>query len=199
MRRFLPASILAGLALVAAACGSTSPKAGTPEGGGTSSQTTVALPPGFSVSNGRAAESPGVLDVAPATDLQVSQLHKVELPSNGVTTIAQAIVNKAVSTTVRPLLINTPSLVPGEKVTVAAGDLGSGARHDALFILQGPTKRYQRLVQVNFGVAVGVVTIPTDLSPGTWALGVMDLTKVSISGGQKPAGTVLLDLAVFTV
>ena len=91
------------------------------------------------------------------------------------------------------------ALNPGATVAVAAGDLPTSPSHDALFILQGPTSRAQRLVAVRHGVAVGVVTLPASLPRGTSILAAEDFSRLRVSGQARPTGIVLLDIAVFSV
>lgn len=110
--------------------------------------------------------------------------------------LARAIVNQPAKTIVRPLLIST-GLHAGENVTVIAGDLPPTPPHDAMFILEGPNSRAQRLVQVTHGIAAGIVTIPRSLRPGTWTLAVEDLSHLDLPGTGLPVGTAFLDLAVF--
>jgi len=124
-------------------------------------------------------------------------LHQGTFPRSSVPSLAQAIVNQPVSTLARPLLVSA-ALRPGENVIVAAGDLPLAPPHDAMFILQGPNSRAQRLVQVSRGVAAGVVTIPASLSPGTWVLAAEDLSQLRAIAARRPSGPVYLDLAVVT-
>jgi hypothetical protein len=157
------------------------------------------LPPGFSRAPGANAP-PGVasLDVAPAPHLDPRELHKGPLPVRETTQVTQAIVNRAVPTSVRPLLIDVPALRPGERVTIAAGDLGEGA-HAALILLDGPSGRFQRALAVKFGVATGVVTLPSRLTAGRYGLAVEDLSGLRFDRRHRPHGHVLLDLAIFDV
>jgi hypothetical protein len=134
----------------------------------------------------------------PPAKIVPTALRKAALPAGQAAAIAQAIVNQGLPTTVRPLLLDRISPRPGEQITVVAADLVASSAHDALFILQGPGGRSQRLVQVSSGVAAGLVTLPTHLEAGTWALAVQDISGVHLMNG-RPTGTVLLDLAVFTI
>jgi hypothetical protein len=135
---------------------------------------------------------------APPAKVVPTALHKASIPAGEATAITQAIVNQGLPTTVRPLLLDRTSPRPGEQITVVAADLAVSSAHDALFILQGPGGRSQRLVQISSGVAVGLVTLPSHLAAGTWALAVQDISGVHLING-RPTGKVLLDLAVFTI
>jgi len=66
---------------------------------------------------------------------------------------------------------------------VAAAQLGA-APHDVLFILQGPGGRWQRLVQAWQDVSVAVVTLPSRLAHGTWALAVEDDSGIVFAAGH---------------
>jgi hypothetical protein len=158
------------------------------------------LPPGFALSGGSTEPPRAKLDVEPVHGLNPTDFHPVALDSAQVSPEAQAIVNQAVPTSVRPLLITSGAeLRPGESVTVVAARLGAGPAHDALFILQGPNRRAEQLVQVSSGISAGRVHIPDDLGPGRWDLAVEDLSGIQANQGAKPSGTVLLDLAQFSV
>jgi len=156
------------------------------------------LPPGFSAPGNSAVPTTSVLRVAPVSHLNPAALHPGPFPAGQLKQITQAIVNQPGPALVRPLLVSVSALHAGQTLTVAAGDLGSGP-HDVLFILQGPGVRAQRLVQVSHGVSVGIVTLPSTLAPGTWALAAEDLAAVHAQGARRPTGTVLLDLTVFAL
>ena len=156
------------------------------------------LPSGFSAPGSTAFPSTSVLQVAPATDLNPAALHRGPFPVSQVKGVAQAIVNQAVPTLTRPLLVSVSAYHAGQTVTVAAGDLGS-APHDVLFILQGPGLRAQRLVHASNGASAGTVTLPATLAQGIWALAAEDLSGVHAQGTKRPTGTVLLDLTIFTI
>lgn len=136
--------------------------------------------------------------MTPATHLRPQTLHLGPFPRAQLPGLVQAVVNQPVHTVTRPLLIST-ALNPGATVAVAAGDLPTSPSHDALFILQGPTSRAQRLVAVRHGVAVGVVTLPASLPRGTSILAAEDFSRLRVSGQARPTGIVLLDIAVFSV
>ena len=156
------------------------------------------LPPGFSAPGSTAFPSTSVLQVAPAAHLNPTSLHPGPFPAGQINEIAQAIVNQPVRTLVRPLLVNVSAFHAGQTLTVAAGDLRA-VPHSVLFILQGPGGRAQRLVRVSHGVSVGMVTLPSPLAPGTWALAAEDLSGVHARGIKRPTGTILLDLTIFTL
>jgi hypothetical protein len=155
------------------------------------------LPPGFTLTGAAPPLPIAVLDVVSATALNPKALHKAELQRSEVVPITQAVVNQALPTIVRPLLISG-ALRPGATVTVVAVDL-TRTHHNALFILQGPGLRAQRVVQVTSGLAAGVVHLPYTLSHGNWALGAEDLSRIQVIPRHKPTGMVLLDLAIFSV
>lgn len=160
---------------------------------------TPSLPPGFSLAaTPGAVPTPSELAVAPVTSLDTAALRRGPFPRAQLQDITQAIVNEPEPTRVRPLLVSPASFRPGQTLTVAAGDLPDFP-HDVEFILQGPGLRAQRLVRVTDGIAVGAVTLPATLSPGTWALAAEDLSGVQATGTSPPTGTVLLDLTIFTI
>lgn len=82
---------------------------------------------------------------------------------------------------------------------VVAARLPSAPAHYALFVLEGPGYRGQRLVQAIDGVAAGIVTLPKTMKKGTWAIGVEDLSQVTAGPGDSVQGQVLLDLGIFRV
>jgi hypothetical protein len=109
------------------------------------------------------------------------------------------VVETPVRVTVHALLVSSTKLVPGSPVTVAAGDLATGRRHDALVVLVTSGVRYQRLVLVSHGVAVGVVTLPAHMRAGTWALAVEDLSRIRVGAKHRLTGRGLVDMALFKV
>jgi hypothetical protein len=124
------------------------------------------------------------------------------LPSTAVIdAVVSVVVNEPfVTTRIRPLLLYPSAAVgPGEWVDVVAGDMGTTKVHDAIFILQGPGSKYERLVHIQFGIAAGMVYIPAHLAPGLWALGAEDPSEVTVIRPNHFGGVVLFDLAVFTV
>jgi len=186
--------------LLLAACSSPHPGARQPDATpSTPPYLAHPLPPGFSApGSDNPPPAPLVLRVTPVTSLNPERLHPGSFPRNQIRQVTQAIIDQPVPTTVRPLLVSASSLHPGETLTVAAGDLPD-TPHDVLFILQGPSSRSQKLVQVIHGIAVGAVTLPASLAPGQWALAAEDLSDVHVPGKGRPQGTALLDLTIFTI
>lgn len=157
------------------------------------------LPPGFSFpATPGAVPTPSELTVTPVTRLNIGALRRGPFPRAQLHDTTQAIVNQPEPTRVRPLLVSSTGFHPGQTLTVAAGDLPAFP-HDVEFILQGPALRAQRLVRAIDGVAIGTVTLPRSLSPGTWALAAEDLSGVRATGKSRPTGTVLLDLTIFKI
>jgi hypothetical protein len=113
--------------------------------------------------------------------------------------LARAVVNQPVDTSTRPILTDVSQLRPGATITVVAPNLPSRPAHDALFILQGPGYRGERLVQVRSGVAAALIRLPTTVSTGTWVLASEDLSGLVISSQNQLSGDVVLDLGIFDV
>jgi hypothetical protein len=147
--------------------------------------------PGHAVGPGAAAQ----LTVAPAASLSASQVHLVPLPPRAALGRAvAAVINEPDPLLIRPLFLSSETVRPGGTVIVAATHLGiSPPHHDALFILQGPGGRYQRLVAVGGQVAAGVVTLPATLQAGSWIIAVEDLSQLGSEG------RVLVDIAELSV
>ena len=184
--------------LLFSACSGTHPRPAPTHGPPKKPHLAKTLPPGFSTPAPGARQTPTVLLVAPVTKVNPAALRRGPFPRNRVRDITQAIVNQPVPTRVRPLLVSAADFHAGQTLTVAAGDLPAFP-HDVQFTLQGPGLLAQRLVRVVNGVAVGAVTLPRPLGPGTWALGAEDLSGVRASRSKRPTGTALLDLTIFTV
>ena len=147
------------------------------------------MPPGFTRGPARAAT---VLAVARLPHIQLRDLHRAPLPRADLKAVTTALVDQPLETSVRALLVN-------RAIQVVAGDLSRVTSHDAIFILAGPAFRGQRLVQVESGIAAGTISLPAHMSPGTWAIGVEDLSAVTGGQGGAVSGQVLLDLGIFTV
>jgi hypothetical protein len=192
VRRRLALGLLAApVALILAGCGGDH-SVETPSAPPSSSS----LPPGFTRGPARA---PTVLAVARLPHIQLRDLHRAPLPRAHLKAVTTALVDQPLKTSVRALLVNRATLAPGHKIQVVAGDLSLVTSHDAIFILAGPAFRGQRLVQVESGIAAGTVSLPVHMSPGTWAIGVEDLSEVTGGQGGAVSGQVLLDLGIFTV
>ena len=191
-RRRLALSLLAApVALILAGCGGAH-SAETPSAPRASSS----VPPGFTRGPARAAT---VLAVARLPHIQLRYLHRAPLPRADLKAVTTALVDQPLETSVRALLVNRATLEPGRKIQVVAGDLSRVTSHDAIFILAGPAFRGQRLVQAESGIAAGTISLPAHMSPGTWAIGVEDLSAVTGGQGGAVSGQVLLDLGIFTV
>lgn len=158
------------------------------------------LPPGFTApgTNGSPSEV-RVLDVRPPSPLRPSELSRAPQPAPAVRASAVALVIQPVPIRVQPLLTSQSQLRAGANIVVAAGRLSSIARHSALFVLLGPGYRAQRLVAVRDGIAAGVVRLPASMAPGTWALGVEDLSELHVGSHHQVHGTVILDLGIFAL
>jgi hypothetical protein len=140
------------------------------------------LPPGFAAP-GRPVTpgAAGTLQVEPDPSLRAGGLHLARLPSRAAVAAALLeITDDSRPTLVRPLFLSGTSVAPSGSLTVAATQLGSAARHDSLFVLAGPNRRYQRLVQVRGRVSAGVVKLPAGLTKGTWYLAAVDLSAPQI-------------------
>ncbi len=180
-------------AVVAAGCSDASTSAPTT----TSTHSVLrGLPPGFVP---HAVSAVAVLDVTPVAHVDVASLHRTPLPPGEVANATHALVLQPVATNVRPLLVSSTTISPGETVTVAGGDLPATPPHDALFVLQGPADRYERLVQVRYGVAVGEVHLPSTMASGSWAIAVEDGSQIHATSSRVVAGTDLVDLGIFKV
>lgn len=156
----------------------------------------VSLPPGFARGP---AVSTTTLGVATLRHIDVKSLHRAPLPVSLARTLTQVIVAQPLTTEVRPLLVSDVRLSGGEKVNVVAARLPNSPAHYALFVLEGPGYRGQRLVQAVDGVAAGIVTLPKTMKKGTWAIGVEDLSQVTAGTGDSVQGDILLDLGIFKV
>jgi hypothetical protein len=195
-RRWGTGSSVIACGLLTAACGST---AKNPRQAGTT-PLRHPLPPGFSApGTNRVPQTPGVLEVHPLTQLRVGDLHRAPQPAGMLRTTSLDLVNQPVPVHVQPLLVSAQVLQPGETVTVAAGRLGTARVHAALFILQGPSYRAERLVQVRYGVAAAAVSLPRAMARGLWALGVEDLSGLHSVSHDQVSGIALLDLGIFSV
>jgi hypothetical protein len=141
------------------------------------------LPAGFTAPDHAVTPSaPGTLVIAPAPTLLASQVHLTTLPVAGsLRGPLFEMINAPERLLVYPLFLSTQTVNPGGSVIVAATHLGGAPNHDALFILQGPSGRFQHLVQVRSRVAAGIVTIPPGIRAGTWYLAVEDLSQASRS------------------
>lgn len=177
--------------------------------GGTTSTSTAAeggphlrhrLPPGFTAPGKRVSPTrPVALQTAPVTKLSPSELRAAPLPIDQLQSETLSIVNQPVPTQVRRLLVSREQLRPGETLTMVAGKLPLAPAHAALFVVQGPDYRAQRLVQVRLGIAAALVTLPGHMAPGTWALAAEDLSRLHLAPGGHVTGLVLLNLGIFTV
>jgi hypothetical protein len=114
-----------------------------------------------------------VLQVAGLTHLDLAALQRAQIPPALVKQVALAVVHQSVPVRVRPIL-TTATLAPGRVLTVVAGDLPA-APHDVLVVLQGGSYLAEHLIQARNGATGAVITLPSSLPPGTWALGVEDL------------------------
>jgi hypothetical protein len=66
-------------------------------------------------------------------------------------------------------------------------------------VLQGPGYRAERLVQVRFGAAAAIVTLPAVLSPGTWSLAMEDLSGIRSQAHHQVGGQMVIDIGLFSV
>lgn len=158
------------------------------------------LPAGFSAPGSAvAAPAPAQLSVAPAAGLKPSAVHVAPIPSHqALLSVLAGTINQPLPLAVHSLFVSSSDPRPGSAFTVAAAHLGTAPHHAALFILQGPDFRAERLVAEGDGVAAGVVTLPAHMTAGTWYFLVEDLSGVTATG-TTDSGTVIVDVGQLTI
>jgi hypothetical protein len=158
------------------------------------------LPPGFTAPGTDASPPrPTLLMVVPATGLKVGALHQAAFPDRTqALALAQTLVHLPVQTAVQPLLTDNDRLKPGAVADIAAGNLPESP-HDVLFVLTGPGVVAQHLVRTAHGVAVGKVTLPSRLGPGSWSIAAIDSSQLSTGADNRVVGTVVVSVTTFIV
>jgi hypothetical protein len=140
------------------------------------------------------------LAVAPASRLSPAQVHLAPVPArHTLQAVLAGTINEPFQLMVHPLFVSTSEAKPGGTITVAATHLGTVPQHAALFILQGPHFRAEKLVEVGDRVAAGVVTLPTRMNGGAWYFLVQDASGITVTGDGKDTGSIIVDVGRLSV